>query len=75
MKLYSLSFDLEDPWEIEDILVRRDKEFDKAPMALDIFSPMFPKASISQYTTPELHLPSAIVDRTRVTEREVLKRI
>ncbi|KAI1353473.1 cytochrome P450 [Xylaria sp. FL0043] len=45
---------LEDPREIEDIIVRRNKEFDKAPMALDIFSPMFPKASISQYTTPEL---------------------
>ncbi|KAI1641085.1 hypothetical protein F4809DRAFT_636858 [Biscogniauxia mediterranea] len=39
---------LEDPREIEDILVRRNKEFDKAPMALDIFSPMFPRASIGQ---------------------------
>jgi hypothetical protein len=45
---------LEDPREIEDILVRRNKEFDKAPMAIDIFGPMFPKASLAQYTTPEL---------------------
>jgi hypothetical protein len=45
---------LEDAREIEDILVRRNKEFDKAPMALDIFGPMFPRASLAQYTTPEL---------------------
>ncbi|KAK2603555.1 hypothetical protein QQS21_004235 [Conoideocrella luteorostrata] len=45
---------LDDPREIEDIIVRRNKEFDKAPMAIDIFSPMFPHASISQYTTPKL---------------------
>lgn len=45
---------LEDAREIEDILVRRNKEFDKAPMALDIFGPMFPRASLAQFTTPEL---------------------
>ncbi|RYP56891.1 hypothetical protein DL771_011533 [Monosporascus sp. 5C6A] len=45
---------LEDPREIEDIVVRRHKEFDKAPMAVDIVAPMFPRASLSQYTTPEL---------------------
>ncbi|KAK4159205.1 cytochrome P450 3A24 [Cladorrhinum sp. PSN259] len=45
---------LEDAREIEDILVRRNKEFDKAPMALDLFGPMFPKGTIGQYTTPEL---------------------
>ncbi|KAI1394360.1 cytochrome P450 [Hypoxylon trugodes] len=45
---------LEDPREIEDILVRRNKEFDKAPMGIDIFSPMFPRGTLSQYTTPEL---------------------
>jgi hypothetical protein len=45
---------LEDAREIEDILVRRNKEFDKAPMALDIFGPMFPRASLAQYTTPKL---------------------
>ncbi|CAI6093039.1 unnamed protein product [Clonostachys chloroleuca] len=45
---------LEDPREIEDLLLRRNKEFDKAPMALSIFQPMFPKASLAQFTTPEL---------------------
>ncbi|RYP42971.1 hypothetical protein DL768_010149 [Monosporascus sp. mg162] len=45
---------LEDPREIEDIVVRRHKEFDKALMAVDIFPPMFPHASLSQYTAPEL---------------------
>ncbi|KAJ4302484.1 hypothetical protein N0V88_002629 [Collariella sp. IMI 366227] len=45
---------LEDPREIEDIIVRRGKEFDKAPMALDIVGPMFPRGTLSQFTTPEL---------------------
>ncbi|KAI0143506.1 cytochrome P450 [Xylariaceae sp. FL1272] len=45
---------LEDPREIEDILMRRNKEFDKAPMGLDLIGPMFPNATISQYTTPRL---------------------
>ncbi|KAJ8115797.1 hypothetical protein ONZ43_g4589 [Nemania bipapillata] len=51
---------LEDPLEIEDIVVRRNKEFDKAPMALDLLSPMFPKASVSQYTTPELRFQKRV---------------
>ncbi|KAJ8128210.1 hypothetical protein O1611_g5425 [Lasiodiplodia mahajangana] len=51
---------LEDPREIEDIIVRRNKEFDKAPMALDLLSPMFPKGSLSQYTTPELRLQKRV---------------
>lgn len=45
---------LEDPREVEDILVRRNKEFDKAPMAIDILSPMFPNGDLAQYTTPGL---------------------
>lgn len=45
---------IEDPREIEDILVRRNKEFDKGPMGIDMFAPMFPNATLSQYTTPEL---------------------
>ncbi|KAK3897004.1 cytochrome P450 3A24 [Staphylotrichum tortipilum] len=45
---------LEDPREIEDILVRRAKEFDKSPMVLDIFGPMFARASLAQLTTPAL---------------------
>lgn len=45
---------LEDPREIEDILARRAKEFDKSPMAVGILGPMFPRASLSQLTTPAL---------------------
>ncbi|KAK8071660.1 hypothetical protein PG996_005008 [Apiospora saccharicola] len=45
---------LEDPREIEDILVRRNREFDKAPMAINTLRPMFANATTSQYTTPQL---------------------
>lgn len=45
---------LEDPREIEDILIRRGKEFDKAPMTIDLFGPMFPNSIIAQYNTPKL---------------------
>lgn len=45
---------LEDPREIEDIMVRRNKEFDKAPMAVELMVPFFPNGTVAQYTTPEL---------------------
>lgn len=45
---------LEDPREIEDILMRRNKEFDVAPMAVEMYGPMFPNAMVAQYSTPEL---------------------
>ncbi|KAJ4423613.1 hypothetical protein N0V82_001781 [Gnomoniopsis sp. IMI 355080] len=45
---------VEDAREIEDILLRRNKEFDKAPMAVDMFAPMFPHSTLAQYTTPAL---------------------
>ncbi|KAI0413076.1 cytochrome P450 [Xylaria grammica] len=45
---------LEDPREIEDIVLRRNREFDKATTAIDGFAPMFPQASLSQYATPKL---------------------
>lgn len=45
---------VEYPYEVEDIIVRRNKEFDKAPTGVDILWLMFPHASLSQYTTPEL---------------------
>lgn len=45
---------IEDPREIEDIMVRRNKEFDKAPMAIDMIAPMFPNGTLPQYTTPQL---------------------
>ncbi|ETS79937.1 hypothetical protein PFICI_07466 [Pestalotiopsis fici W106-1] len=45
---------LEDPREIEDIIVRRNKEFDKAPMSINLLYDMFPNATLTQYTTPKL---------------------
>lgn len=45
---------LEDPREIEDIMVRRNKEFDKAPMAVELMVPFFPNGTVAQYTTPAL---------------------
>ena len=45
---------LEDPREIEDIIVRRNAEFDRSPTAVDLFAPMFAHSSIVQYATPEL---------------------
>ena len=47
---------LEDPYEIEDIIVRRHKEFDKAATNVDFFVPMFPRGTLSQYTTPQLKM-------------------
>ncbi|KAK7709389.1 hypothetical protein SLS64_006302 [Diaporthe eres] len=41
---------IDDPREIEDIQVRRIEEFDKAPMAIDMFTPMFPDSTHGQYT-------------------------
>lgn len=45
---------IDDPLEIEDILHRRNKEFDKAPTAINLMQPLFPRGTLSQYTTPEL---------------------
>lgn len=47
---------LEDPREIEDIMVRRNKEFDKAPMAVELMVPFFPNGTVAQYTTPDLRI-------------------
>ena len=45
---------LEDAREIEDIVMRRNKEFDRAPMAVDLFGPMFPHSTLAMYASPEL---------------------
>lgn len=45
---------IEDPREVEDIMVRRNREFDKSPMTVDMLEPMFPHSTLAQYTTPEL---------------------
>lgn len=44
---------IEDPQEVEDI-IRRDRDFDKSPMSVNVFKPLFPRGTLSQYTTPEL---------------------
>lgn len=45
---------LEDPRENEDILLRRNKEFDKAPSAIDLLFSMFLYGTVSQFTTRKL---------------------
>ncbi|KAK0658910.1 putative cytochrome P450 E-class, group IV [Cercophora samala] len=45
---------LSDPYEIEDILNRRIKEFDKSAWSLSVVGPLFSKATLAQLTTPEL---------------------
>ncbi|KAI6354317.1 hypothetical protein MCOR25_008671 [Pyricularia grisea] len=45
---------IDDPREVEDILRRRGKEFDRSSMTAAFFKPLLPKASISLFTTPEL---------------------
>lgn len=44
---------LTDARETEDIMLRRTKEFDRAPSTSDIFKPLIPHASIVKQTTPE----------------------
>ncbi|KAH6950939.1 cytochrome P450 [Fusarium avenaceum] len=44
---------VDDYFEVEDILLRRQREFDKAQTLVDVFYPIFPKGTLSQFTTPE----------------------
>jgi hypothetical protein len=45
---------IDDPYEVEDILFRRQKDFDKSPASLEVFKPMFPLGTLSLLTTPEM---------------------
>ncbi|KAI0377022.1 cytochrome P450 [Hypomontagnella monticulosa] len=45
---------VDDPHEVEDILWRRQREFDVAQTSLDLMAPMFPHGWVSQFTTPQL---------------------
>ncbi|KAL2257901.1 hypothetical protein VTK26DRAFT_8995 [Humicola hyalothermophila] len=45
---------VDDPYEVEDILTRRHHEFDRSIMTSQFFAPLFPRATISQPSTPEL---------------------
>jgi hypothetical protein len=43
-----------DPYEVEGIITRRHRGFYKSHMAVAIFAPMFPRGTLSWFTTPEL---------------------
>lgn len=45
---------IDDPREVEDICLRRNTEFDIAPMEVEISGCVFPNSPLSMYTTPEL---------------------
>lgn len=45
---------VEDPREAEDILLRRNKQFDRSQMFVDLFRIIFDRATIGQFTTPAL---------------------
>jgi len=45
---------IDDPREVEDILLRRNKEFDRSTLTTELFSQILPHATLSQVTTPAL---------------------
>lgn len=45
---------VDDPREAEDILTRRNREFDRSVLTSQFFVPLFPRSTISQPTTPAL---------------------
>jgi cytochrome P450 len=45
---------LDDPREVEDILLRRNKEFDRSLLTTHLFSQILPKSTLAQLTTPAL---------------------
>ncbi|KAK0649646.1 cytochrome P450 [Cercophora newfieldiana] len=45
---------VDDPREVEDIVMRRNKEFDHSWYTMQLFNRPFPHATISQHTTPAL---------------------
>jgi len=45
---------LNDPRETEDIMLRRNREFDRSPTTTRLFAPLVPRSTLAQLTTPEL---------------------
>ncbi|KAK1834067.1 cytochrome P450 3A24 [Podospora conica] len=45
---------LNDPREVEDILLRRNREFDRSPTTTRLFAPIVPRSTLAQLTTPAL---------------------
>ena len=48
------TFVVDDPREVEDILLRRNREFDRADATIAMFKSLLPDCTISQTTTPKL---------------------
>ncbi|KAK4447384.1 cytochrome P450 3A24 [Podospora aff. communis PSN243] len=45
---------LDDPREVEDILLRRNREFDRSTLTTELFDKILPTSTIAQVTTPHL---------------------
>jgi hypothetical protein len=45
---------VDDPREAEDILLRRNREFDRSELTTNLFSQLLPYCTIAQVTTPQL---------------------
>ena len=45
---------LDDPREVEDILLRRNREFDRSYLTVHLFQQILPAATLAQVTTPKL---------------------
>ncbi|KAK0724423.1 cytochrome P450 [Lasiosphaeris hirsuta] len=45
---------IDDPREVEDILLRRNKEFDRSELTTHLFSQILPHSTLAQLTTPAL---------------------
>lgn len=48
------TFVVNDPREVEDILLRRNREFDRADVTIAMFKSLLPECTIAQHTTPKL---------------------
>jgi hypothetical protein len=45
---------INDPREVEDVLNRRNREFDRAPFSARLIQPLLPRSTVAQMTTPAL---------------------
>ena len=45
---------IDDPRETEDILTRRNRDFDRSTLTTALFKPLLPKGTLAQLTTPSL---------------------
>jgi len=59
---------LNDAREAEDIFVRRSREFDRSYITTQFFSPMLPKCTIAQETTPALKTQKRIWSDVMTTD-------